>query len=53
MLCGVAHAQLVLIDDFNRPDTPYHGISWETLNPGYWKIEDGALRRRSRLRQAT
>ncbi len=46
MLCGVAHAQLVLIDDFNRPDTPYHGISWETLNPGYWKIEDGALRRR-------
>ncbi|HDY86505.1 MAG TPA: hypothetical protein ENH82_00135, partial [bacterium] len=36
----------VLVDDFNRPDELYHGDGWETLNPGYWKIEDNALRRR-------
>ncbi len=46
MPCSAAQAQTTLIDDFNRPDTPYHGISWETLNPGYWKLEDNALRRR-------
>ena len=23
-----------------------HGPGWETLNPGYWKIENGSLRRR-------
>lgn len=45
---GVAsHAnEFVLVDDFDRPDTLYHGHHWETLNPGYWKIEDHALRRR-------
>jgi hypothetical protein len=37
---------LTLVDDFDRPDTLYHGHHWETLNPGYWKIQDSALRRR-------
>jgi len=36
----------VLIDDFDRPDSYYHGDGWQSLNPGYWKVEDGALRRR-------
>lgn len=36
----------LLVDDFNRPDALYHGAMWETLTPGDWKIEDGALRRR-------
>ncbi len=31
---------------FNRPDSLYHGDEWETLNPGYWGIQDKALRRR-------
>ena len=35
-----------MVDDFRRADTPYHGIHWESLNPGYWKLEDNALRRR-------
>ena len=30
----------VLVDDFQRDDTFYHGDGWESLNPGYWKIED-------------
>jgi hypothetical protein len=34
------------IDAFERPNTAYHGVHWESLNPGYWKIEDNALRRR-------
>ncbi len=34
------------VDDFERPDSAYHGIHWESLNPGYWKIEGSALRRR-------
>ncbi|MFQ5809400.1 MAG: hypothetical protein ACE5JM_07265, partial [Armatimonadota bacterium] len=38
--------EFALIDDFDRPDTLYHGHHWETLNPGYWKIQDNALRRR-------
>jgi len=29
-----------------NPDSLYHGHSWQTLNPGFWKIENGALRRR-------
>lgn len=32
--------------NFQRPDSHYHGDKWESLNPGYWKIEDNALRRR-------
>ncbi len=35
-----------LIDDFSRADSLFHGSEWESLNPGYWKIENGALRRR-------
>ena len=27
-------------------DSLCHGPGWETLNPGYWQIKDGALRRR-------
>ncbi len=35
-----------VIDDFSRPDSLFHGSKWESLNPGYWKIENGSLRRR-------
>ena len=42
--------ELVVIDDFQRADTFYHGDGWESLNPGYWKIEENALRRRVRTR---
>ena len=42
--------ELVVIDDFQRADTFYHGDGWESLNPGYWKIEQNALRRRVRTR---
>jgi hypothetical protein len=31
---------------FDRDNSNYHGHRWETLNPGFWKIENGALRRR-------
>ena len=32
--------------EFKRPDSLYHGDEWETLNPGYWQVQDNALRRR-------
>lgn len=35
-----------VIDDFNRPDSLYHGDQWESLNPGYWQIKDNAIRRK-------
>ena len=35
-----------LLDDFSRPDALFHGSEWESLNPGYWQIKDGTLRRR-------
>jgi len=35
-----------LVDTFDRPDSLYHGEGWESLNPGYWKIEGRRLRRR-------
>ncbi len=35
-----------VIDDFARSNSLFHGSEWESLNPGYWKVEDGALRRR-------
>ena len=38
----------VTADDFDRPDSLYHGDGWETINPGYWKIESTALRRKPR-----
>jgi len=31
---------------FGGPDADFHGHQWQTLNPGYWKIDSGALRRR-------
>ena len=31
---------------FSGPDVNFHGHGWQSLNPGYWKIEAGALRRR-------
>ena len=34
------------VDRFNRADSWYHGDLWESLNPGYWKIEGKRLRRR-------
>ncbi len=37
-------------DDFSRGDSFYHGHGWESLNPGYWKLEGNALRRRIRTR---
>ena len=40
---GAARARAV---NFERPDSLYHGDEWESLNPGYWKIEGSALRRR-------
>lgn len=36
----------VILDTFSRPDSLYHGDVWESLNPGYWQIRKGALRRR-------
>ena len=30
------------------PDSLCHGPGWETLNPGFWQIKDGLLRRRVR-----
>ena len=35
-----------VLDTFSRPDSLVAGSGWESLNPGYWKIEDGTLRRR-------
>jgi hypothetical protein len=37
---------LVAIDSFSHPDSLVHGSEWESLNPGYWQIKNGALRRR-------
>lgn len=35
-----------LVDDFSRADSLFHGSGWESLNPGFWKIDNGTLRRR-------
>jgi hypothetical protein len=43
--CLAASAEVV-VDDFARADSLYHGHGWESLNPGYWSLQDGALRRR-------
>ena len=32
--------------NFAGPDSLVHGPEWETLNPGYWQMKNGALRRR-------
>ena len=31
---------------FAGPDSLVHSHEWESLNPGYWQMKDGALRRR-------
>ena len=31
---------------FDGPDSLVHPPEWESLNPGYWQVKDGALRRR-------
>lgn len=36
----------VVVDNFKRADSLFHGEGWETLNPGYWQIKDQTLRRR-------
>jgi len=33
---------------FSGPDSLCHGPGWETFNPGFWQVKDGALRRRIR-----
>lgn len=35
-----------VVDNFQRPDSLSAGHPWESLNPGYWKLERQALRRR-------
>lgn len=42
----VVAADMTIVDDFTRDDSLYHGDDWESLNPGYWQIKGGALRRR-------
>ena len=39
------HTNLEILDDFQRPNTEYIGDKWESLNPGYWRIESNSLRR--------
>lgn len=39
-------ADWLTVDDFERPDSRYHGHGWESMSPGYWKIENNSLRRR-------
>ncbi|MEM9366115.1 MAG: twin-arginine translocation signal domain-containing protein [Planctomycetota bacterium] len=38
-----AHTMRVVLPEV---DSLCHGPGWESLNPGYWKVENGALRRR-------
>ena len=40
---GVASADSIALPDI---DSLCHGPGWETLNPGYWQVINGALRRR-------
>lgn len=49
-LAGVAPAEEVTVDAFDRADSVVHGDGWESLNPGYWKIEARALRRKLKNR---
>jgi len=43
--CGAVAQEPILVDDFQRPDSLYHGEEWESLNPGLWKLEGKSLRR--------
>ena len=40
------HTNLEILDDFNRQNSEYIGDYWESLNPGYWRIQDKTLKRR-------
>lgn len=42
--------RFAVVDDFQRVNSFYHGDGWESLNPGYWKLENNALRRRLHTR---
>ena len=33
------------MDDFQRAVSRYHRHGWESMSPGYWKLQDNALRR--------
>ena len=39
------HSDLVVLDDFKRSNSKYLGDEWESLNPGYWSIQNNALQR--------
>ena len=41
-----ASGAAVVVDGFDRLDSLYHGDGWESMNPGYWQIKGGALRRK-------
>ena len=40
------HTNLEVIDDFNRSNSEFLGHQWESLNPGFWHIQDQTLRRK-------
>ncbi|QEG25245.1 hypothetical protein [Mariniblastus fucicola] len=49
LLQGLAKATLPVATKLSakgNPNSLYHGHAWQTLNPGFWKVENGALRRR-------
>ncbi|MEM7387079.1 MAG: hypothetical protein AAF514_19245, partial [Verrucomicrobiota bacterium] len=47
VLPHLSHARESFVSEtFGRPDSLVHGPEWESLNPGFWQIKDGALRRR-------
>ena len=39
------YSDIRVLDAFDRPNSTYIGNDWETLNPGFWKIKNGVLRR--------
>ena len=41
------YSNVRVLDAFDRPNGSYIGDNWETLNPGFWKIKNGVLRRES------
>jgi len=45
---AAADRAYTVADHFDRADSLYHGDGWESLNPGYWGVVNGALRRRLR-----
>ena len=42
---GAVAEEGILVDDFQRPNSLYHGGEWESLTPGFWKLEGNSLRR--------